>query len=727
MITKQTKANQQLYADLFQKATYDLMVHDSEGNIIADPLNATDTAAMHVEHVDSGDWDNTEIYESGKYYTWDEAKKTYVLAEDQDRDPNKDYYKANDITSLNLYFSYLKSLTNIDKIYTMLPLDENIFEIDANSRTIKVPKDFAENGISVQGDEIAEILYFKIDRYFDAVDLSTKDVCIQWRAAGMNEDGTTRDGMSAPWLVDYKTYKDCVVFGWPISSAITKDAGEISFAVRFYEFNNLNKKIEYSLGTLTQKVTIKPSLDFNIEEALKDIAEGTHNSPLIVDDNNALIKDRTKDSLIEDGSFEADVPEFIRNLYLDYDNDPMAAESTARPDPYDESIMNIEGWLAKDTSTPEQFRRLPVTAKVYATGGGRITYSWRKLDIDDSHAIAFAENPKFIFEPFTGNAPEEGIIYYTKVDVNTYERHTGDCFDRTDVENYPAGGIYERYSSAVIDSVGQYIVTVTNRVYNSTKQIRSYRLLVKRPVKIYRGNAAIGEANNFNNDLPPRGYLKVDDNGNHSNDYKLTLTTDVDVSDKAHSVLTYQWQKRINPEDNWISLEGETGKDLTIVGAVEGGSNSGDGYYQVIVYNNLNNEQESCESGTTRVTHMPCQPEVLIATPEEKFEYSLANLRDVGGLRVTARIPTGANENRTQEDTVTFQWYKYQESTGDVQNDRAAADIGEYTINGDIALTEESVDGYSYMPTETGYYFCHVTNYYNGQANSRNSVFFRII
>lgn len=727
MITKQTRANQQLYSELFQKATYDLMSHDSEGNIIANPLDAAESAAMRVDQIASEDWYNAdsnptgEVYESGKYYRWDASKKNYILAEEQDRDPEKTYYKANDITSLNLYFSYLKSLTNIDKIYTMLPLDENVFEIEANSREIKVPKDFADNGISVQGDEISEILYFKIDRYFDAVDLATKDVCIQWRAAGLNEDGTTRDGMSAPWLVDYKTYKDCIVFGWPISSAITKDAGEISFAIRFYEFNKITKKIEYSFATLTQKVMIKPSLDFNIEEALRDLVEGTQASPLIIDDNTALIRDRTEDSQIQDGSYEADVPEFIKNLYLD--NDPIDLSTAVTTDPNDSSIQIVEGWLDKDSNG---FRNLPVVARVCATGGGRITYNWRKLDIDTSAPLNFTENPKFIFvEADLSNGRKDDIDYYIKVSdeagVNGYEHYDGDCYDPTDVENFPASGLYERYSSAIVDSVGQYIVTVTNRVYNSTKQIRSYKLLVKRPVKLYRGNAAEGEQNNFDHDLESQVQLSS------AEAYQKDLSVEVSRSDAAHSKLTYQWQKRYTPNDNWVNIEGATGQTYTINGTATAGPESGDGYYQVIVYNNLNNEQESCESGISRVTHMPSKPTIIVATPNEEDDFTMQQVVDVGGLAVNASIPTAANENRTSEDKVTYQWYKYEGVSGNADRDTDLADQGTYEINGDTAKTEETAENTNFVPDGPGRYFCHVTNYYNGQTDSRNSLFFRVI
>ena len=75
------------------------------------------------------------------------------------------------ISSLDQYFSVLKTLTDEDITYSYLPLDEPTFDINADTRVITIPSDFKKNGISVKGDHYAEVLYFTIDRYFDTQDL----------------------------------------------------------------------------------------------------------------------------------------------------------------------------------------------------------------------------------------------------------------------------------------------------------------------------------------------------------------------------------------------------------------------------------------------------------------------------------------------------------------------------------------------------------------------------
>ena len=134
-----------------------------------------------------------------------------------------------EITTLEEYFCYIADLHKIDKKFTILPLEdeESFFHINANTRTIEVPKSFKDAGVSVQGDEVAEILYFKIDRYFDMDDLATKDILIQWRAPA-DKEGKRKEGFSKPWVVDFTSEPGYIIFGWPLASELT-EFDEVSF------------------------------------------------------------------------------------------------------------------------------------------------------------------------------------------------------------------------------------------------------------------------------------------------------------------------------------------------------------------------------------------------------------------------------------------------------------------------------------------------------------------
>ena len=137
------------------------------------------------------------------------------------------------ITTLEEYFSWIRNLGNISKKYTVLPLDEDHFEINANTRAINIPASFKKNGVAVQGDDLAEVLYFKIDRYFDYMDLNNCDIYIQWETP-KSADGTTIKSASPAYIRDIESEPGKLIFGWALSDAITANSGTLKFSVRFF-------------------------------------------------------------------------------------------------------------------------------------------------------------------------------------------------------------------------------------------------------------------------------------------------------------------------------------------------------------------------------------------------------------------------------------------------------------------------------------------------------------
>lgn len=90
------------------------------------------------------------------------------------------------ISSLNEYFQHITDLASLaigngrtgsDPYFLRLPLNEPFLEINANTRAITVPASLKQ--IGVRGDKFAEIVFFKIDRYYDAVDLDTRHIYIE--------------------------------------------------------------------------------------------------------------------------------------------------------------------------------------------------------------------------------------------------------------------------------------------------------------------------------------------------------------------------------------------------------------------------------------------------------------------------------------------------------------------------------------------------------------------
>ena len=181
-----------------------------------------------------------------------------------------------DIENLEGFFGNIQSIAALDEKFLRLPLDEPMFEIDANSRKIEIPNDFRTNGISVQGDHLAETIFFSIDRYFDYTDLSTTDININWKMG--NESGKTKNFILSKDIIPGR-----LVFGWPINNVVTAKSGALQFAVEFFKTDNSG--VIYRLNTLAATANIKDGLivdenaeavdlDTDIKRALTNSAFG---------------------------------------------------------------------------------------------------------------------------------------------------------------------------------------------------------------------------------------------------------------------------------------------------------------------------------------------------------------------------------------------------------------------------------------------------------------------
>jgi hypothetical protein len=68
---------------------------------------------------------------------------------------------------------------------------------------------------------------------------------------------------------DLESEPGYIIFGWPLSSAITEKDGVVKFSVRFYSLDASNK-IDYSFSTLTASATIKTGLNLDFENTYID-------------------------------------------------------------------------------------------------------------------------------------------------------------------------------------------------------------------------------------------------------------------------------------------------------------------------------------------------------------------------------------------------------------------------------------------------------------------------
>ena len=681
MITYVNKKNAGQYQFLYELASKDLRTHDGDGYEV--PFGSAD-ALLPMEPITL----DAETYMQDRYYVVDDVTGGYKLCADEEFDASKAYFKSDDITTLDEYFSFIEELNKINRNkYTRLPLDEEVFTINADTRFITVPPSFAANGVAVQGDEVAEVVYFKINRFFDVTDLDTKDIYIQWRSPARDASGNFIEGVSAPWIKDIESEPGYIIFGWPLSSTITQAAGDVQFAVRFYEFND-KKQLVYSLSTLTQKVAVKPSLDFNLPDIILDNKDK-------IDDMTTLINDRFENSTLVSGSVEASDPRWTKTLT-----------------DTDKEIVNLD-------LDADGFRTKSITRSVQAVAddGGRISYGWRKFSIDNGAGMdMFSE---ITMAKTEDTERQDGKLYYQRATGSTslgdYVLYNG-VLDKT-ADEYPVDGVFEKFSTGTIDGIGEYFVFATNRLRNSTKKVQSKTIIVPRPkLPVFAADT---------DNLPVRGILEADA------EYDLKLEVKPTMPDAGK--FTYQWQKCApgkdhTVEDNWEDIAGANAKDYLIEGtsvetAEAGGE--GDGFYRVIVTNNVNKESISLNSAKCRVTHHAATPKVTVVGDVSFTVDDM--LIDGERLEVTHSFNANCGETiqRLAEDNVTYQWFKYKANGRTVEDDIEASDKGLYERNVNDSLIEGET-GTTYQPTSSGYYYCEVTNLYNGTKASKISRFFAV-
>ena len=196
------------------------------------------------------------------------------------------------ISDLNAYYGYMQNFYQAAKSnpagykFIMMPLDEEIFEISLDARSINVPQSFKRitggKVGGVQADQMAELIIFECDRYFDYMDLANTEIYVQWQLPNTEKTiGAT-----------YITMRDLtspgkIRFAWPLYDAITKHPGNVKFSVRFYLMTKedtpdggIQEKLSYALNTLEAELPIRPALN-PILNVAPDIVGGLFEKSII--------------------------------------------------------------------------------------------------------------------------------------------------------------------------------------------------------------------------------------------------------------------------------------------------------------------------------------------------------------------------------------------------------------------------------------------------------------
>lgn len=484
------------------------------------------------------------------------------------------------INNIDSYFEHLEELVfdGSDPIYAILPQDEELFEIDANKRKINVPASFS-GGASVVGDEIAETIYFSIDRYFDITDFYAAHLIpiVQWE---ITNNGQKEIGYSATTPKTINLVPDKVVFGWPLSSEITKVPGNVTFSVRFYETaknEDDEDVLVYSFSTQSATIKINNSLTL-------DLINGG------IEETNKLnlMYSRVRNSLPADVNFHAIIPLLDMAPYMAGNDYPAFGGEYNLED--GQLLLVAKSYYPHLTSMSQI---------------GEQVYTWFRKDASGK-----------IEE--IGNANEEVFVKTNDVNANSTEKYyilneNLEYVEYDHDKDFDKNNIYEKAFGIIVEKGGNYFVKITNKISNSNFKTLAPEefIVIPLPKKV-----------SFENN---------DDKAYHAiiRDGEAVLSLNVTNPDGDTSKLSYQW---IN-EDN---IESDVSDNVNY-------SVSEPGAYRLKVINTKNNDSSAVSVSEPIITTYPASiPQIIgynwsgmsVNPTDGKF-----NLSDDGTMRIEVANP----------------------------------------------------------------------------------------
>jgi hypothetical protein len=172
---------------------------------------------------------------------------------------SRDYY--------NLYHRIQSE--NAPSLAILLPTDEKIYNIDLNTRMVEAPE-----YLGVELDHRAEVIYFKVNRFYDFYDLTQAVCVIQY----INALGESRAYTVPYYDIDTLSghndsegeQNDVMLFPWIIDQETTKIKGPVYFNIKFYKLSDGGSRYLYNLTTLTAKSQILEGINNN---SITDLVE----------------------------------------------------------------------------------------------------------------------------------------------------------------------------------------------------------------------------------------------------------------------------------------------------------------------------------------------------------------------------------------------------------------------------------------------------------------------
>ena len=406
MITKETSSNKSEYQKLYDKVSQVLnseYVSDEDKKILGETLKLTDGGKFSVTSID-------------EYFSVLEILAKVVKT----------------VVSNNK--GYDAKLYN-DKLF-IIPFGENDFVIDANSRKIGVPQEFARNGVGVEGDHFVESLYFTIDRYFDTTDFAQSNIMaiVEW----INANG--EKCYSPAWTKILSDDDEKLIIGWVLTDKATKKAGIVKFSIRLYSLDE-DGKLESSFATLVTNVVINPSMNFDLEAAGKDKIEPEFASSGLA--HEAVFKRLRSSPAANKTPNDVDLPEYVIR-YAKMTNGKVA----------DAGSFNIDDADAGDIYY--------VWAK---SNSGTIRYEWTTT------GAAYGDKATNSYEYVPVSFWDEGMEYYTKEQVEGKDKYI--LAEGVTSSTIASGDYYTIMGRAILPSngnvTGEYRCLAKNSQYGYTR------------------------------------------------------------------------------------------------------------------------------------------------------------------------------------------------------------------------------------------------------------------
>lgn len=584
-------------------------------------------------------------------------------------------------TSLDGYFAHMGDLISINPSFALIPSDEQPCVINANERTITLPKTFATCG-GVVGDTMCEIVTFVIDRYFDYVDLATTNICIQWSTPDKKE------GISHISLIDLDTEPGKIRFGWPLTSELTAAAGNIEFSVRCFAEKKDTKEMVYIFNTVPAKLPIKASLN---------VKGGTIESNVA-----GLFETFVENSLNPSFSTPAPVTftsgDLVKQEKID-ENDQLVLASYA--DVADNGHIQYV-WYFKEGATPKTADNIQAIT-IEGTKDARyeqkevyeeiIPMPTSRKGNTQYFVKAKNEADKYILW-VEKELPEQ--TYYKRLTILRFKTATeiGNIDQSKTIAGIYWVGATNYTGSDVINNTitldNGETVTVAIPGYNKTSETSSTRCYIPFP------------ANITIEPLPVDKFIK---------DGKAKLTMDIS-EDGGNPTRTYTW--RVNTLNAEVTetdkLEALT-KDIEVTTP---------GWYRGYVESELNRTTKDEASSVCRVLAEPIKPELTLEycidpakdTDNWKSIENIINDKDniVLGtiIRLRPRVAEEFASNKLLSDEIRYEWHvKISDGKDQLLSD---ADIGDNSMLASSPKNAPYLDVRCLANDNAYSYYCIVTN-----------------